>query len=283
MFGRYEKEEYAPSKTFGIQTREDALRITNDMARLTLPKDRKIDYASIARMDNSAAKELVQDEQSYVALYQDFALNLIDISNEQPEIKQFFNSPGVFDGLVNILVQEIKKSPMRPHLAEVNSRKAVMQEIVRQFMKMCDQHNLIIHDFPEICERLSMMTLNLEKKHLNNQDAQSSESIKYKLYLRGYHKKCYHHWRPEDIRRVGLDKGMFKGFNTGGLLWGERGCGKSTILAYLTAWAHENTWVNLTVASCSEFVDATHDIERMENGLYLQHTLAQRMLSDLAI
>jgi hypothetical protein len=35
-------------------------------------------------------------------------------------------------------------------------------------MKMCDQHNLIIHDFPEICERLSMMTLNLEKKHLNN-------------------------------------------------------------------------------------------------------------------
>jgi len=87
MFGRYEKEEYAPSKTFGIQTREDALRITNDMARLTLPKDRKIDYASIARMDNSAAKELVQDEQSYVALYQDFALNLIDISNEQPEIK----------------------------------------------------------------------------------------------------------------------------------------------------------------------------------------------------
>jgi len=51
----------------------------------------------------------------------------------------------------------------------------------------------------------------------------------------------------------------------------------------LTAWAHENKWVNLTVASCPEFVDATHDIDRMENGLYLQHSLAQRMLSDLSI
>ena len=59
MFGRYEKEEYGPSKTFGIQTREDALRITNDLARLTLPKERNIDYANICRMDNSAAKDLV--------------------------------------------------------------------------------------------------------------------------------------------------------------------------------------------------------------------------------
>jgi len=47
------------------------------------------------------------------------------------------------------------------------------------------------------------------------------------MYLNGCHKKCYHHWRPEDIRRVELVKGEFKGFNTGGLLWGEKGCGKS--------------------------------------------------------
>jgi hypothetical protein len=47
------------------------------------------------------------------------------------------------------------------------------------------------------------------------------------MYLQGYQKKCNHHWRPEDIRRVGLGQGSFKGFNTGGILWGERGCGKS--------------------------------------------------------
>jgi len=29
------------------------------------------------------------------------------------------------------------------------------------------------------------------------------------------------------MRSVGLNGGAFKGFNTGGLLWGERGSGKS--------------------------------------------------------
>jgi hypothetical protein len=94
------------------------------------------------------------------------------------------------------------------------------------------------------------------------------------MYLSGYHKKCNHHWRPDDMRRVGLDSGMFKGFNTGGLLWGEKGCGKSQILAYLTAWAHDAEWVNITVASCPEFVNEDHMTERMEDGMYLQHTLA---------
>lgn len=57
------------------------------------------------------------------------------------------------------------------------------------------------------------------------------------MYTEGYHKICYHHWRPEDIRRVSLPR--FKGVNTGLLLWGPRGCGKSQILTYVTAWAHE--------------------------------------------
>jgi hypothetical protein len=128
-----------------------------------------------------------------------------------------------------------------------------------------------------------MIKVNLEKKSLSaeNVDLQERDVVKYKMYLQGYHKRCYHHWRPEDIRRVGLAKGAFKGFNTGGLLWGERGCGKSQVLAYLSAWAHECSWINVSVASCSEFVDCSHDTERWENGLYLQHKLAQRFLSDL--
>lgn len=150
---------------------------------------------------------------------------------------------------------------------------------------MCDEHQLKLHDFSEVPERLPMITIDLEKKNLGAgfQDYQSKDLIRYKMYLQGYHKKCYHHWRPEDIRRVGLGAGSFKGFNTGGLLWGEKGSGKSQILSYLTGWAHENRWINVTVASCPEFVDAQHEIERWEDGLYLQHTLAQRFLSDLKV
>lgn len=150
-------------------------------------------------------------------------------------------------------------------------------------MDMCNEKNLVLHDFSEFVQYMPIMKLELSKSTLSGEyaDLQKSDKIQYKMYLRGYHKRCYHHWRPEDIRRVGLGKGAFKGFNTGGLLWGERGCGKSQILAYLSAWAHDNEWINVSVYNCPEFVDASHDTERMENGLYLQHSLAQRMLADL--
>ena len=102
------------------------------------------------------------------------------------------------------------------------------------------------------------------------------------MYLSKYHKRCCHHWRPVDVRRVGVAKGAFKGFNTGGLLWGEKGCGKSQILAYITAWAHENNWVNLSFPHCDQVMeDLNHRPERMENGLYLQVNLAARLLNDI--
>lgn len=172
---------------------------------------------------------------------------------------------------------------MRPHLADKKARMEVIHQIVTAVKETCDQQEIVLHDFSEVAERLPMIKVNLEKKNLSaeNVDLQERDVVKYKMYLQGYHKRCYHHWRPEDIRRVGLAKGAFKGFNTGGLLWGERGCGKSQVLAYLSAWAHECSWINVSVASCSEFVDCSHDTERWENGLYLQHKLAQRFLSDL--
>ena len=70
LYGRYEEDEYSINETLGIQTREAGLRITNDLARLTLPKDRKIDYTLISAMDNSQIKsEILHDEKNYVAIY----------------------------------------------------------------------------------------------------------------------------------------------------------------------------------------------------------------------
>lgn len=236
MFGRYREDEFSRNQTYGIQTREEGLRITNDLSRLTLPKERKIDYAKIARMDNATAKEeMLQDEVNFMAMTQEFSLHLLDYLEQQSPyetqvvFKEFFNAPGVFDGLVNVLVQELRKSPMRPHLCDKGARRQVIDQIVHAMMDKCDEKKVYLHDFAEMVERLPILHLELEKKSLSGEfvELQSRERIKYKLYLTGYHKKCYHHWRPEDIRRVGLAKGLFKGCNTGGLLWGERGCGKS--------------------------------------------------------
>lgn len=43
-FGNLEKDEYAINRTYGVMAREEGLRITNELARLTLPHERKMDY-----------------------------------------------------------------------------------------------------------------------------------------------------------------------------------------------------------------------------------------------
>ena len=81
MFGRYQSSELERNsdRSYGIQTREEGLRITNDLSRLTLPSQRQIDYLQIAMMDNKLIKEeIMQDEDNYVAVYQDMCLSLLD-------------------------------------------------------------------------------------------------------------------------------------------------------------------------------------------------------------
>mmetsp|Transcript_8449 Transcript_8449/g.14169 ORF Transcript_8449/g.14169 Transcript_8449/m.14169 type:complete len:185 (-) Transcript_8449:892-1446(-) len=184
-----------------------------------------------------------------------------------------------------MLIQELRNKPIRPYLCHKETRMDIIDQISQTLLDLTLEKNLRFHDFDEIPYYLRMLKINLDKSKLEErfQTESMRDKMIYNLYVAGYHKKCHHHWRPIDIRRVGLDKGAFKGFNTGGMLWGERGCGKSQILAYLTAWAHENSWINVTVTGCTDFVDASQRIERFENGLYIQPNLASRLLNDMKI
>ena len=57
-FGRIDETDVAYSETLGVMCREQGLRLTNDLARLTLPKDRSVDYGEIAhKMSNSTVKQ----------------------------------------------------------------------------------------------------------------------------------------------------------------------------------------------------------------------------------
>ena len=141
------------------------------------------------------------------------------------------------------------------------------------------QQDKQVRTFAEICEVIPCLKLNLLKQDLGVlADLQVRDQLDYKLYLQGYHKFCNHHWRPEDIRRVSFSR--FKGNNTGLLLWGERGCGKSQILTYATAWAHEKKWINFSITDPEAFTKGKTDLFRFKNGLYLQKDLAVNLLKD---
>ena len=114
FFGNFQKDEFQYNKTFGIMTREEGLRITNELSRLRLPKDRKIDYNQILGLESGrAVKEtLLKDEESFFALQQDFSIHLNDyltkgISGQtveyQQQVRRLLQSPAVFDAIVTIL------------------------------------------------------------------------------------------------------------------------------------------------------------------------------------
>jgi len=132
----------------------------------------------------------------------------------------------------------------------------------------------------EIIENAPCITIDLDKKYLGSAaDLQKNDVHQYKLLFSAYHKICYGLWRPEDIRRVSLPN--FKGANSGVLLWGNRGTGKSQVLSYASAWAHENRWAVVNIPSCEAFVDGTEETFRFKNGLYLQPILAKQLLFSL--
>ena len=77
-------------------------------------------------------------------------LSVQELANRHPNAKKFLNSPGVFDGLVSVLVQEFRKSPMRPHLCDPVARGIVIEMLVSKIMKVLADKNLIVHEFAEI-------------------------------------------------------------------------------------------------------------------------------------
>ena len=62
-FGRIEEIDYKNNNVFGLMTREEGLRITNELNRLTLPKDRKINYKDIGtKLTNTQTRqEIIKD------------------------------------------------------------------------------------------------------------------------------------------------------------------------------------------------------------------------------
>lgn len=53
-FGRLEEDEYNINKSWGIMTREEGLRLTNELSKLTLPSERSVDYKNIINLGTNS-------------------------------------------------------------------------------------------------------------------------------------------------------------------------------------------------------------------------------------
>jgi len=69
IFGTLKKDDYSRNNTYGVMCREEGIRLTNELHRLTLPSERNIPYSEAATWSNSRVKEeLLTDEMNYIGI-----------------------------------------------------------------------------------------------------------------------------------------------------------------------------------------------------------------------
>lgn len=78
VFGTIKKDDYERNQTWGVMCREEGIRITNELHRLTIPSERNVPYNDIATWSNAKVKEeILTDEMMYIGFQQDLAHEML--------------------------------------------------------------------------------------------------------------------------------------------------------------------------------------------------------------
>jgi hypothetical protein len=293
-YGRY-NEEYKRTGLYSIMTREEGLKLANSFSNITLPSERNINYEAILNGFFNFKEEL-KNEQVFFMFFQEFSYSLLKYLDKikNNEVYRLFKNVDIFDGLITILIRSMIKKNMNLFLSVPNTREKIFEQIINLLLDKYSKRKENLTHFDEIVEDFKIfefiltyqdiidfadsMKIPINKEIVDNW-AQKKTS-KFILHLTSFYDLCTYQWRPESHRTMIKD---FKGFNSGVLLHGEAGCGKSQILTYLHAWAKENNWLVIPIHKATRFTKDPAYIERHPTGMYLQHDLAKELLLDLKI
>eukprot|EP00826_Nyctotherus_ovalis_P032957 TRINITY_DN2656_c0_g1_i15.p1 TRINITY_DN2656_c0_g1~~TRINITY_DN2656_c0_g1_i15.p1 ORF type:complete len:705 (+),score=182.56 TRINITY_DN2656_c0_g1_i15:115-2229(+) len=293
FFGDYEKSEFTYTNTFAIMCREEGLRLAAEYSYRTLPYERRlINYKELMHecikdMKFRKLSEYIKRDDYFKCFYYDFCLDLIDVYREikfkDPVGRQLLEAASIFDSIVSILVRSLRQRPLKLFLLHREARKKIMKEFLEQLKTEITKEKIVPINMSEILVTLHKVEFNLDYADLK--DVLKAEEMpkdlkdgkfKYTLLLEQLQKRCDHLWRPKDTSKFSFTS--FKGFNTGALLWGERGRGKSMILAYLGVWAHDNNWASILVPSGDRLVRGFEPLTQHSCGLYMQPQYAHEIL-----
>jgi len=175
-----------------------------------------------------------------------------------------------------------------------NEREKVLSQFLKLIYETFGKLEHPIQEFHDIVSEIKIFKIDFEYKDIHNFCEENKitlnndilkyhnekKKLKFTLHLSTYMDKYRYRWRPPDIRGAVPD---FKGFNSGLILNGPSGSGKSQIMAYIHLWAKENKWVILAIPKASKFTKDYSVLERHITGLYLQHNLVREVLIEFKI
>lgn len=272
--GEYYKDQFSYSQRFCLQCTEDAFKLTNEMRKINYTRLTEKDYTKIfAEAQNSKdIRRILDDEELYPRIFHDIALTLqtkLEPYRKDELMSRLFTECYLFDALVNILVHELVSNTLRPHLINEEKRANVIEQILTQLKEKCDaQANP--QRVGETLKPIKNFKITLAAK-----EGEEKTSKPYLILLKKYAESP--RALPAFMRKYGLKN--FFGFNSGGIINGVRGAGKSGLLMYAIMWAHKNNWIVVNPPNAYYLTQERQQLVRHhESGLYLEHAKAQLFL-----
>lgn len=311
-YGNYMKNEFSLTNRIAIMCRDEGLKLANTFSYIKTAEERKaiIDYEAIyaGKFD---FKNLVNKFEVFSTFYQEFAFTLLNIIRESKnaEYSYMITNPDIFDSLLTIFTKSLRKNHFNIFLVTPTTRYAIFKSVldavheklatkfkfssednVSKDLKISERDYYPLSYFDEIINAFKVFKFELDyseikaycefKNYKLSDEIAKKNKINFTLHLTDYYENCKMQWRPKDHREI---LSTFKGFNTGALLYGEGGNGKSMTLAYLHAWAKESGWVVFGVNDPRKFTHACYDLERHSSGIFVQPELAREFLLDFKI
>lgn len=298
-FGRFLRDEYSRSDIFNVMLREETISLIQSLKLFqnvgsdkyllanesTEVPDSKLTQLSKAELFQEVIKN---NAIGYSILFKRLASLLNEIISERKDIQLhhlFTNSADLFDGTIYILVQELAKEPLflatfgdsEVDLASIKCTE--FKEFIHNNSKLKQYLELISDYYLEKIPSSDMLKQVQMKSFIEHISSTLPLGDLYSIDLTAYTKMNLQRQVASELENLKMDS--YRGWNTGAILTGIRGTGKSQILSGLALWAlQEGSWVVFKVPRGSDFTQNSTLLQWDPSGLYLQIETAIDLLKE---
>lgn len=293
FFGNFYNDNVALVQTYDVMMREETWRIINN-ARNTQkfnpqPAEEPLDLPpTLSEPLQQLGAAIFTHKQTYLSLHKSLSSLLLDIlysSTSSPIFRIMRNSPELFNSTIAILMQELSKSQLFSFFS-----KSI------PFTSVPDYLNSVIKS-PDLKSILTQILSNYSQTITRDEDINAS--VHFADYVRHISKEFKFTLNGEEftvpLQQYSDHKARFRvpeslenevdktgSLGVGYLVSGQRGIGKSQILAGAAAWAFkEGNYVIVKVPRGSDFTKSASPYFWEPNGRYFHPEVGWDLLQEI--
>jgi len=107
------------------------------------------------------------------------------------KVSHAFESPAIFDGVIGVLLRELRKKTIRKFILYRPTRLKIMDAFIDMLIDLFESENIHLRELKDVIELRRMLEIELVKsdlEHLSEYAELAQDSKKYKIYLQGHQK-----------------------------------------------------------------------------------------------